>query len=88
MSYTNYDCLLYCYLHVYILESNELVVIIFGVCFEYPSKHQQAYTFEEVAIKVSELYSDPGKVFFGNAYCHDTCKYNTHYFTILSIDLK
>jgi len=50
---------------------------MFGISFKNPCKN--ASLLEEVAIKVSELYTDPGKVFIGKSDFYDSCKYNTDY---------
>jgi len=64
----------------YILECNELVVLLFCFCYEKICIHKS--TLETVSVKVSELYPDPGKVVIGNASRYETCKYKTHYLTI------
>ncbi|XP_022171519.1 endoplasmic reticulum resident protein 44-like [Myzus persicae] len=53
-----------------IFEYNELVVIIFEANYNRePCKHE--YILEQVAIKVSELYPDPGKVIIGKSYYYE-----------------
>ena len=58
-----------------------MVVIIFCSCY-YQLTCIHKSTFEEVSVKVSELYPDPGKVVVGTSYPYETCKYKTHYLTI------
>jgi len=59
----------------YVLDSNELVVIIFYN--EYESEYSKyAPIINEAATKVSELYPNPGKVVFGKAQCYDKCMYS------------
>ncbi|CAI6368263.1 unnamed protein product [Macrosiphum euphorbiae] len=54
-----------------IFECNELVVIIFCSCY-YQLTCIHKSTFEEVSVKVSELYPDPGKVVVGTSYPYET----------------
>lgn len=50
-----------------------MVVIIFEANYNRePCKHE--YILEQVAIKVSELYPDPGKVIIGKSYYYEDCE--------------
>ncbi|XP_016656180.1 endoplasmic reticulum resident protein 44-like isoform X2 [Acyrthosiphon pisum] len=61
-----------------ILDSNELVVIIFYT--QYDSKYSKFESIvNEAAMKVFELYSDPGKVVFGKSCCSEKWIYSGGY---------
>lgn len=68
----------------YVLDSNELVIIIFYL--QYDSKYNQFESIvNEAAMKVFELYPDPGKVVFGKSCCSEKCKYNNNCLRIFNI---